>query len=190
MSWWEVVSRYTIPVMVVSMKKKGPYNLSLLRAQNTFTFGLLRTCSSVQICILFQSYKALFETPSISKICLKWKSSAFLTHSKFACYSHNKQAEDHFLLGYEAARFSTNLRCFLLQVGWLLGSLLGLEHGGNMFFRKGNKFLPALCYYVALMTSDPRGDPFAKSRSGFVVMQCRLDIQIIRRWLTGFKEMN
>jgi hypothetical protein len=30
--------RYTIPVMVLSMKKKGPYTLSLLRAQNTFTF--------------------------------------------------------------------------------------------------------------------------------------------------------
>ena len=35
--------RYTIPVMVVSMKKKGPCNLPLLRAQNTF--GLSRTRS-------------------------------------------------------------------------------------------------------------------------------------------------
>jgi hypothetical protein len=33
------MDRYTIPLMVVSMKKKGPYILSLLRAQNTFTFG-------------------------------------------------------------------------------------------------------------------------------------------------------
>jgi hypothetical protein len=33
------MSRYTIPVMVVTMKKG-------LRAQNTFTFGLSRTCSS------------------------------------------------------------------------------------------------------------------------------------------------
>jgi hypothetical protein len=39
------MSRYTILIMVVSMKKKGPYTVSLLRAQNTFTFGLSRTCS-------------------------------------------------------------------------------------------------------------------------------------------------
>jgi hypothetical protein len=36
--------RYTIPVMVVPIKK-GPYTLSLLRAQNTFTVGLSRTFS-------------------------------------------------------------------------------------------------------------------------------------------------
>jgi hypothetical protein len=34
------MSRYTIPVMVVSMKKKGLYTLSLLRAQKTFSSGL------------------------------------------------------------------------------------------------------------------------------------------------------
>jgi hypothetical protein len=39
------MSRYTILVMAVSMNKKGPYTLSLLRAQNTFTFELSRTCS-------------------------------------------------------------------------------------------------------------------------------------------------
>jgi hypothetical protein len=39
------MSRYTIPVMVVSVKKKGPCTVSLMRAQNTFTFGLSRTCS-------------------------------------------------------------------------------------------------------------------------------------------------
>jgi hypothetical protein len=32
------MSRYTILVMVISMKKKRPYNLSLLRAQNTLPF--------------------------------------------------------------------------------------------------------------------------------------------------------
>jgi hypothetical protein len=31
--------------MVVSMKKKGPYTLPMLRAQNTFTFGLPLTCT-------------------------------------------------------------------------------------------------------------------------------------------------
>jgi hypothetical protein len=39
------MDRYTIPVMVVSMKKKGPYTLSSLRAQNTFTYELSRTYS-------------------------------------------------------------------------------------------------------------------------------------------------
>jgi hypothetical protein len=34
------MSRYTIPVMVVSMTKKVPYTLFLLRAQNMFTFRL------------------------------------------------------------------------------------------------------------------------------------------------------
>jgi hypothetical protein len=43
-NYWSM-SRYTIPVMVVSMKKRGPYTLSLLMAQNTFTFGLSQTCS-------------------------------------------------------------------------------------------------------------------------------------------------
>jgi hypothetical protein len=33
------MSRYTIMVMVVSTKKR-PYTRSLLRVQNTFTFGL------------------------------------------------------------------------------------------------------------------------------------------------------
>jgi hypothetical protein len=39
------LSIYTIPAMVVSMKKKGLYTVSLPRAQNTFTFGLSRTRS-------------------------------------------------------------------------------------------------------------------------------------------------
>jgi hypothetical protein len=30
--------------MAVSLKKKGPYTLSLPRAQKMFTFGLWRTC--------------------------------------------------------------------------------------------------------------------------------------------------
>jgi hypothetical protein len=38
------MSRHTILVMVVSMKKKWLYAVSLLRAQNAFTFGLSRTC--------------------------------------------------------------------------------------------------------------------------------------------------
>jgi hypothetical protein len=36
---------YTIPIMAVFMKKKWLYALSLLWAQNKFTFGLTRTCS-------------------------------------------------------------------------------------------------------------------------------------------------
>jgi hypothetical protein len=32
------MSRHTIPVMVVCMRKMGPYSLSLLRARNTFAF--------------------------------------------------------------------------------------------------------------------------------------------------------
>jgi hypothetical protein len=53
------MSRYTIPIMVASMKKKWPYTLSLLRAQNTFTFGLSRRCSKGNTWIFAAPYPAV-----------------------------------------------------------------------------------------------------------------------------------
>jgi hypothetical protein len=38
------IMQATTASMVVSMKKEGSYTLSLLRAQNTFTYWLSRTC--------------------------------------------------------------------------------------------------------------------------------------------------
>jgi hypothetical protein len=62
------MSRYTMLVMVFSMKKKGPCTLSLLRAQNTFTFGLYEHVSLYTFEYLFIVVKIFLKHPVLCHV--------------------------------------------------------------------------------------------------------------------------